>query len=129
MTQPQQPAASTQIFGEIALLLAQQRESIVAGKADDLPAISQALSVQLKQISERLPRSPNHGSDAALAQLRNDARINLELLNRREMAVQESLDAMSVGSARLDARQQSRVYAPAGMLARPQQRGRAFASA
>lgn len=126
---PPQDSASTRILDAISALLTRQRESILSGSADELPAISQALGLQLRHASERLPRSAVAGSASALTQLRNEARINLELLHRREVAVQESLDAMLVNSNRLDSQHQARVYASAGTLARTRQVGRAFASA
>lgn len=128
MAPPQDPITA-RIFDDISSLLTQQRESILSGNADELPAISQALGVQLRHASERLPRSAVRGSTSVLTQLRNEARINLELLHRREVAVQESLDAMMIGNSRLDSRHQARVYASAGTLARTSQVGRAFASA
>lgn len=127
---PPQDHASTQILDAISALLTQQRESILLGNADELPTISQALGIQLRHASEQLPRSAAGSSTSfALTQLRNEARINLELLHRREVVVQESLDAMLINSTRPDSQHQAHFYASAGMLARTSQVGRAFASA
>ena len=128
--EPPQDPASARILNTISALLTQQRESILSGNADELPGISQALGIQLRHVSERLPHLvAGSRTSSTLTQLRNEARINLELLHRREVAVQESLDAMLVNSARLDSQHQARVYAAAGTLARASQVGRAFASA
>jgi hypothetical protein len=117
------------MFDEIAALLERQRELLMDGDADGLATLSEQLARRLAMAAERRSSAVSPAQLAQLRTLSNQSRINLEMLRRREIAIQESLEALTLNEGRLGNQRSARVYAPAGTLSRSSTSGRAFASA
>jgi hypothetical protein len=116
-------------FDEIAALLERQRQFLMNGDADGLSALSEQLAHQLALAAERRFSRDSLASLEQLLTLSNQSRINMEMLRRREISIQESLEALTLNDGRLGNQRSARVYASAGTLSRATISGRAFASA
>ena len=117
------------LLDEIAALLARQGQLLMDGDADGLFALSEQLGRRLSQAAERRGESADKADLRRLQSLKNQAIVNLEMLSRREIAVRESLDALTPSGGRLGSQRASRVYAAAGGISKSTAPGRAFASA
>lgn len=120
---------SFSLLDEIASLLERQRQLLMDGDADGLSPVSEQLARRLAMAAERRSSEVLPANLAQLLALSNQSRINMEMLRRREISIQESLDALTLNGGRLGNQRSARVYAPAGTLSRASTSGRSFASA
>jgi hypothetical protein len=120
---------SLPLFDEIASLLARQRQLLMDGDADGLRALSEQLGRHLALAAEQRSGSARKADLVQLVDLKTQARINLDMLRRRELSIHESLEALTVTDGRLGSQRNSRVYAAAGTISRSSTSGRSFASA
>jgi hypothetical protein len=119
----------TPLLDEIAALLARHGQLLMDGDADGLVGLSEQLGRRLSQAAERRGELADKADLRRLQSLRNQAVVNLEMLSRREIAVRESLDALTPSGGRLGGQLASRVYVAAGGISKSTAPGRAFASA
>jgi DNA-binding GntR family transcriptional regulator len=112
---------------ELGNMLEAQRLAILDGRADDLPRLSADLHARVSALLGSPVRAQSHDERLLLRDLRLRARVNQDMINRRQLDVKLSLDALigheSSGS------QANSVYAAAGLMEGPVGRGRAFARA
>ena len=106
-------------------LLDEQAQAVLEGHADALAPLSATLNSRLAALRLAVTRLPSEAQQARLRALHSRARANLEMLNRRQLDVQRSLDALGNGNTLLQDGQNNRVYAAAGRLAAPAWRTRA----
>jgi hypothetical protein len=119
------PAAVAQLTA----LLAEHGDAILHGRADELPALHRAIQAGLRQlvVSGWRIRSPQ--DRVWLQTLLQTTQASQTMLARRQMDVQQSLDALSAGSPALQEAQNQRLYAHAGRMGAPVLRGQGYVSA
>lgn len=102
---------------------------MLEGNADELLGLSEELARLLALAAEQRSAAVSAEGLGQWQELSNQFRINMEMVRRREISVNEALEALTLNEGRLGAQRSSRVYAPAGTLSRSSTSGRAFASA
>lgn len=102
---------------------------MLEGNADELLGLSEELARLLALAAEQRSAAVSAEGLGHWQELSNQFRINMEMVRRREISVNEALEALTLNEGRLGAQRSSRVYAPAGTLSRSSTSGRAFASA
>lgn len=114
---------------QLTALLAEHGDVILYGRADELPALYTAIQASLHQlvVSGWRIRSPQ--DRVWLQTLLQRTQACQTMLARRQLAVQQSLDALGSGSAALHEVQAQRLYASAGRMGAPVLRGQAYLSA
>lgn len=119
------PAAVAQLTA----LLGEHGDAILHGRADELPALHRAIQAGLRQlvVSGWRIRSPQ--DRVWLQTLLQTTQACQTMLARRQLDVQQSLDALGAGSAALQEAQAQRLYAPAGRMGAPVLRGQGYVSA
>lgn len=119
------PAAVAQLTA----LLAQHGDAILHGRADELPALHQAIQTGLRQLVASGWRIRSRDDRMWLQNLLKTTEASQTMLARRQLAVQQSLDALGAGSAALQEVQAQRLYAPAGRMGAPVLRAQSYLSA
>lgn len=119
------PAAVAQLTA----LLAQHGDVILHGRADELPALHQAIQTGMRQLVASGWRIRSRDDRVWLQTLLKTTEASQTMLARRQLAVQQSLDALGAGSAALQEVQAQRLYAPAGRMGAPVLRGQGYLSA
>lgn len=119
------PAAVAQLTA----LLAEHGDAILHGRADELPALHRAIQVGLRQLVASGWRIRGRQDREWLQNLLQSTQASQTMLARRQMAVQQSLDALGAGSASLHEVQAQRLYAAAGRMGAPVLRGQSYLSA
>lgn len=119
------PAAVAQLTA----LLAEHGDAILHGRADELPALHKAIQTGLRQLVASGWRIRSPQDRVWLQTLLQSTQASQTMLARRQMAVQQSLDALGSGSAALQEVQAQRLYASAGRMGAPVLRGQAYLSA
>lgn len=119
------PAAVAQLTA----LLAEHGDAILHGRADELPALHRAIQVGLRQLVASGWRIRGRQDREWLQNLLQSTQASQTMLARRQLAVQQSLDALGAGSASLHEVQAQRLYAPAGRMGAPVLRGQTYLSA
>lgn len=119
------PAAVAQL----TTLLAQHGDAILHGRADELPALHQAIQAGLRQLVASGWRIRSRDDRLWLQHLLKTTEASQTMLARRQLAVQQSLDALGAGSAALQEVQAQRLYARAGRMGAPVLRGQGYVSA
>lgn len=119
------PAAVAQL----STLLQRHGDAILHGRADELPALHQAIQTGLRQLVASGWRIRTRDDRVWLQTLLQTTEASQTMLARRQLAVQQSLDALGAGSAALQEVQAQRLYAPAGRMGAPVLRGQAYLSA
>ena len=119
------PAAVAQLTE----LLAQHGDAILHGRADALPALHQAIQTGMRQLVASGWRIRSPQDRLWLQNLLRTTEASQTMLARRQLQVQQSLDALGNGSAALQEVQAQRLYARAGRMGAPALRGQAYLSA
>jgi len=119
------PAAVAQL----TTLVAQHGDAILHGRADELPALHQAIQTGLRQLVASGWRIRSREDRQWLQNLLRTTEACQTMLARRQLAVQQSLDALGAGSAALQEVQAQRLYASAGRMGAPVLRGQGYLSA
>ncbi len=119
------PAAVAQL----SALLQQHSDAILHGRADELPALHQAIQTGMRQLVASGWRIRSRDDRVWLQSLLKTTEAAQTMLARRQLAVQQSLDALAHSSASLQAVQSQRLYAPAGRMGAPVLRGQSYLSA
>lgn len=119
------PAAVAQLTA----LLAQHGDAILYGRADELPALHRAIQTGMRQLVASGWRIRTRDDRMWLQNLLKTTEASQTMLARRQLAVQQSLDALGAGSAALQEVQAQRLYAPAGRMGAPALRGQGYLSA
>ncbi|MGE0330406.1 MAG: hypothetical protein AB7P37_06910 [Ramlibacter sp.] len=119
------PAAVAQL----TTLLAQHGDAILHGRADELPALHQAIQAGLRQLVASGWRIRSRDDRLWLQNLLQTTEASQTMLARRQLAIQQSLDALGAGSAALKEVQAQRLYASAGRMGAPVLRGQGYVSA
>jgi hypothetical protein len=119
------PAAVAQLTA----LLAQHGDAILHGRADELPALHRAIQTGMHQLVASGWRIRSRDDRVWLQTLLKTTEASQTMLARRQLAVQQSLDALGAGSAALQEVQAQRLYAPAGRMGAPVLRGHGYLSA
>lgn len=114
---------------QLTALLERHGDIILHGRADELPAVHQAIQDAMRQLVASGWRIRSHEDRRWLQTLLQRTQSSQSMLARRQLDVQQSLDALSVGSAALHEAQSQRLYAAAGRLGMPVLRGRACVQA
>lgn len=109
-----------------AAALERLRAALLDGRADELPALSSALSAALKSLQPWRPQGLAAADTERLATLVRDARRTFLLLQLRQRDSEAALGALGAQHAGLQEAQARRTYAPAGHLAATSMRGRAL---
>ncbi len=121
----QAPAA----VARLTTLLAQHGDAILHGHADELPAMHQAIQTGLRQLVASGWRIRSRDDRLWLQHLLKTTEASQTMLARRQLAIQQSLDALGASSAALQEVQAQRLYASAGRMGAPVLRGQAYLSA
>jgi hypothetical protein len=101
-------------------LMERQRHALMEGNADELAALGAQLKVQVAQIRHAAHRAEgpprNEAARAELEQLNQLAMTNLELLQRRLVETQSSMEALGPGVALLEETRARMTYESAGRM-------------
>ena len=122
-------APAPSLLDALGALLDRQAQAILEGRADDLAPLDAAIQMGLRQLAASGWRPRNPAEVAALRALQQRARAGQAMLARRQMDVQQVLDALGQGSESLQHTQSQRLYASAGRMGAPVLRGQHYLSA
>ncbi len=100
-------------------LLDEQAQAVLNGEADALAALSQLLASRLATLRAVAGRMAAPETQQRLHALQSRAQANFEMIARRQVDVQRSLDALGRSDASLQTSQAARTYAMSGAMAAP----------
>lgn len=116
-------------IGGLAELVERQGDAILHGHADELPALNQAIQAHLRHLAASGWRARSPQERAAVIALQQQTQAAQTMLARRQLGVQQALDALGSGSESLQETQAQRLYARAGRMGASVLRGQSYLSA
>lgn len=118
--------AAPALLDTAAAAVERLRAALLEGRADELPALSSALSAALKALQPWRPHGFAPNDTERLGALVRDTRRTFLLLQLRRRDNEAALGALGAQHAGLQEAQARRTYAPAGQLSAASMRGRAL---